>query len=66
MQPLRRLNRHALGIKLPAFGERRSHLEAIRAGDRRHVAFSPNDLTDDLSAVPQAADDLFDGQIVPR
>jgi hypothetical protein len=35
MKPLRRLKRHALGINLPAFVERRSHLEAIRAGDRR-------------------------------
>jgi hypothetical protein len=29
IQPLRRLQRPALGIKLLAFGERRSHIEAI-------------------------------------
>ncbi len=32
IQPLRRLKRPALGIKLLAFGERRSHVEAIARG----------------------------------
>ena len=47
MQPLRRLKRHALGIKLPAFGERRSHLEfdfehlKEYGGGRRAISFFP-------------------------